>query len=176
MRLIYKLFEFVQMTEMTASYSEISFDSQASPVGWNVFEDHNHMVLASRPRPHTLDLATTADEDAEQGQMFEFVAEDLETQIKLASPVSRKGLIPSLFLRSDNKLIIFLLSDNFGAVVGSRGSTPNLYRQALMPQVTSVDPNILNDLEAEARKIATSVDTLTENLAGILHSVNTFKL
>jgi BLOC-1 related complex subunit 6 len=41
-----------------------------------------------------------------------------------------------------------------------------------MPQVTSVDPNILNDLEAEARKIATSVDTLTENLAGILHSVN----
>jgi BLOC-1 related complex subunit 6 len=70
--------------------------------------------------------------------------------------------------------IIIILSriDNFGGVVGSRGSTPNLYRQALMPQVTSVDPNILNDLEAEARKIATSVDTLTENLAGILHSVN----
>lgn len=85
------------MTEMTASYSEISFDSQASPVGWNVFEDH---ILASRP--HTLDLATTAadEEDEGQGHMFEFVAEDLETQIKLASPVFRKGSTPLYFCRS----------------------------------------------------------------------------
>lgn len=32
--------------------------------------------------------------------------------------------------------------------------------------------SILNDLEIEVSQIATSVDTLTENLAGILHSVS----
>lgn len=40
-----------------------------------------------------------------------------------------------------------------------------------MPQLPCVDPGVLNELESEVRKVATSVDTLTENLAGILRSV-----
>jgi len=77
------------MTEMTASYSEISFDSQPSPVNWSVFDDQ--MIATSRP--DTLDLGSGLNdiEDTEQGKLFSFVAEDLENQIKLASPVSRKG-------------------------------------------------------------------------------------
>lgn len=55
---------------------------------------------------------------------------------------------------------------------GSRSDTPCLYRQALSaPQLSPIDPHILNDIENEARRIATSVDTLTESLAGILRSV-----
>lgn len=55
---------------------------------------------------------------------------------------------------------------------GSRSSTPNtLQRQLLTPQVGQLDSTLLNDLEVEARELATSIDNLTENLCGILHSV-----
>lgn len=55
---------------------------------------------------------------------------------------------------------------------GSRSSTPNiLQRQLLTPQLGQLDTGLLNDLEFEARKVATSIDNLTENLCGILHSV-----
>lgn len=88
--------------------------------------------------------------------MVLFVAEDLETKIKLSSPVTKKGETPSF--------------------PGSRSSTPCLYRQALTPQMPFLDHNVLNELEMEARKMATSVDTLTENLSAILHSVKTYIL
>ncbi|XP_059489668.1 BLOC-1-related complex subunit 6 [Neocloeon triangulifer] len=141
-----------KMTDMTASYSEISFDSQpASPVGSTIFDDHG---FASRPDTLELGDGLVRIEGTltQEGDMVSFVAEDLETKIKLASPVSRK--------------------ETPVGPVGSWNSGSNLYKQALMPQMPSVDPSILNDLEAEAKRIATSVDTLTENLAGILHSVS----
>ncbi|XP_065349465.1 BLOC-1-related complex subunit 6 [Cloeon dipterum] len=142
-----------KMTDMTASYSEISFDSQPSPVGSMIFEEQAAFVT----RPDTLDLRDSLDHIegtlTQEGDMVSFVVQDLETQIKLASPVSRR-------------------ETPVGPAVASWNSGTNLYKQALMPQLPSVDPNILNDLEAEARRIATSVDTLTENLAGILQSVS----
>ncbi|XP_069986933.1 uncharacterized protein BORCS6 isoform X4 [Penaeus vannamei] len=55
---------------------------------------------------------------------------------------------------------------------GSRSSTPSLLRAALAPQVPAIDPTVINDIEAHARHIATSVDTLIENLTGTLHSIS----
>jgi hypothetical protein len=56
---------------------------------------------------------------------------------------------------------------------GSRSCTPStLYRQLLVPQVGQLDSGLLNDLECEAQKMATSIDNLTENLCGILHSIS----
>ncbi|CAG2062851.1 unnamed protein product [Timema podura] len=184
-----------RLHEMTASYSEISFDSPNSPqdLGSDLgispdSPDIDFMGkrLEGRPpasedlstendskRPHSLDLQKyeTSDDKSstnpfhhafedlhregtvtKEGDMVLFVAEDLETKIKLSSPITKKGDTPSF--------------------PGSRTSTPCLYRQALMPQLPVIDPNVLNDLEAEVKKVATSVDTLTENLAGILHSVS----
>lgn len=40
-----------------------------------------------------------------------------------------------------------------------------------MPQIGQIDIGLLNDLECEAQRMATSIDNLTENLCGILHSV-----
>lgn len=51
---------------------------------------------------------------------------------------------------------------------------PWLYRQVLTSQIPPVDVSVLTDLETEVGKIATSVDSLTENLAGILHSVSIY--
>ncbi|KDR14297.1 hypothetical protein L798_11888, partial [Zootermopsis nevadensis] len=190
-----------RLHEMTASYSEISFDSQNSPPDISVSENRS---LAASPglsdldftckkgavekslklqesvqdgdskRPDKLDLRRSnrysdSSIDAnpfhqpmddlclegtvtKEGDMVLFVAEDLETKIKLSSPVTKKGDTPPF--------------------PGSRISTPCLYRQALMPQLPVIDPNVLNDLEIEVRRVATSVDTLTENLAGILRSVS----
>lgn len=57
----------------------------------------------------------------------------------------------------------------------SKSGTPNtLYRQLLMPQTGIFDPGLLNDLEFEARNLATSVDNLAESLGSILHSVSCY--
>ncbi|XP_063233181.1 BLOC-1-related complex subunit 6 [Bacillus rossius redtenbacheri] len=184
-----------RLNEMTASYSEISFDSQTPPdlvsdfeaslvspadfleQGMDLqvsersrrFEDpfpdsdnkrpdrldlHEMESVDKRNRPfhqafQDLNLEGTVTKD---GDMVLFVTGDLETKIKLSSPVMKKGDTPSF--------------------PGSRTSTPCLYRQALTPQLPPIDPGVLNDLEAEVKKVATSVDTLTENLAGILRSVS----
>jgi hypothetical protein len=188
-----------RLNEMTASYSEISFDSQnsldvsisenrslaAAPESTNLdFGDKKCVEESSRcqergqegdsKRPDKLELeksnrhkASSIDSNpfhqpmedlclegtvTKEGDMVLFVAEDLEAKIKLSSPVTKKGDTPPF--------------------PGSRISTPCLYRQALMPQLPVIDPNVLNDLEMEVRRVATSVDTLTENLAGILRSVS----
>ena len=36
----------------------------------------------------------------------------------------------------------------------------------------AVDPRVLNDIEREARRLATDVDSLVENLSCMLHSVS----
>ncbi|GLH07981.1 Uncharacterized protein GBIM_13337 [Gryllus bimaculatus] len=186
-----------RLHEMTASYSEISFDSVASLPDGSLYENRslgaspgsydlecsvkrkNGGTLKSEEgiqdcdsrRPDKLELQNYHRGGSDvgslhkafgnlhlegtvttEGDMVSFVAEDLETKIKLSSPVTKKGDTPPF--------------------PGSRISTPCLYRQALMPQLPSINQTVLNDLEMEVRKIATSVDTLTENLAGILHSVS----
>ncbi|XP_043281370.1 BLOC-1-related complex subunit 6 isoform X2 [Venturia canescens] len=176
---------------MTASYSEISFDSQSSPPmselrslvespefdGDKLLEEGIAKMEGVGHRPDRLNLKSSdesPDEDdidpdlpsyqkalgylqlegtvMQEGDMVLFVAEDLETKIKLSSPVTKKSDTPSF--------------------PGSRSSTPCLYRQALTPQLPLLDHNVLNELEMEARKIATSVDSLTENLAAILHGAS----
>lgn len=180
-----------RLHEMTASYSEISFDSQSSPPvselrslidspdidGTKFLDGSLEKMNGIGGRPDQLNLrnrdaSPIEDEDVtdapsyhkamgylqlegtvmQDGDMVLFVAEDLENKIKLSSPVTKKGETPSF--------------------PGSRSSTPCLYRQALTPQVPLLDHNVLNELEMEARKVATSVDALTENLAAILHSAS----
>ncbi|KAL1502758.1 hypothetical protein ABEB36_007858 [Hypothenemus hampei] len=141
--------------QMTQSYSEISFKSGLSPED----ETHNSSLLEldskelednfinnKRPlslvtnkplRPLNLDGTVHL-----EGKMMHFVAEDLETKIKLSSPVSRKG--------------------------DSRSGTPVLRQTHL----GHVDTAFINDLECEAHRMATSVDNLIENLSGILHSIS----
>ncbi|KAF7408354.1 importin-9-like isoform X1 [Vespula maculifrons] len=178
-----------RMHEMTASYSEISFDSQSSPpvselrsliespdIDGKYLGECLEKMNGIGNRPDQLDLRSrdsspNEEEDLDppsyhkamgylqlegtvmqDGDMVLFVTEDLENKIKLSSPVTKKGETPSF--------------------PGSRSSTPCLYRQALTPQLPLLDHNVLNELEMEARKIATSVDALTENLAAILHSAS----
>ncbi|KAF7283172.1 hypothetical protein GWI33_001235 [Rhynchophorus ferrugineus] len=127
---------------MTQSYSEISFKSSLSPEN----EDLSSPIL-------NLDTVEVSDQFAQrpatlmceknEGNMTHFVAEDLETKIKLSSPISKKN------------------------------DTPNtLYRQLLDPQGGQIDMAFINDLECEAQRMATSVDSLIENLSGILHSIS----
>ncbi|XP_076676778.1 BLOC-1 related complex subunit 6 isoform X3 [Andrena cerasifolii] len=179
-----------RLHEMTASYSEISFDSQSSPPiselrsliespdidGTKFLEESLEKMHGVGGRPDQLNLRNRGDSPVEDedldppsyhkamgylqlegtvmqdGDMVLFVTEDLENKIKLSSPVTKKGETPSF--------------------PGSRSSTPCLYRQALTPQLHLLDHNVLNELEMEARKVATSVDALTENLAAILHSAS----
>ncbi|XP_012220578.1 BLOC-1-related complex subunit 6 isoform X1 [Linepithema humile] len=179
-----------RLHEMTASYSEISFDSQSSPPiselrslidspdidSGKFLDDNLDKIGGTSHRPDQLDLKSRSGSPIEDdnldlpnyhkamgylqlegrvmqdGDMVLFVTEDLENKIKLSSPVTKKGDTPSF--------------------PGSRSSTPCLYRQALTPQLPSLDHNVLNELEMEARKVATSVDALTENLAAILQNAS----
>ncbi|XP_075218360.1 BLOC-1 related complex subunit 6 isoform X2 [Lycorma delicatula] len=193
---------------MTASYTEISFNTQSSEPDDSILEDNNisgclqelelatghneiksdceEQVSAEHPikceeqlheRPSRLSLFNdqdnlTGESDdnlpkhkavgylnqlngtvIQEGELVLFVAEDLENKIKLSSPVGKK----------DDAL------PPFGSVSSWSNSTW-LYRQSLMNQFPVIDASILNDLEDEVGRIATSVDSLTENLAEILHS------
>ncbi|KAJ8913628.1 hypothetical protein NQ315_007345 [Exocentrus adspersus] len=83
--------------------------------------------------------------------MTHFVTEDLEHKIRLSSPVAKKEM----------------------SISSSRTCTPSpLYRQLLVPQVGQIDTALINDLECEAHRMATSLDSLIENLSGILHSIS----
>ncbi|XP_056635344.1 BLOC-1-related complex subunit 6 [Diorhabda carinulata] len=143
--------------QMTQSYSEISFKSDVSP--------DNEIPLSSTVeslqiadeirRPISLSYNNLMPLTLEgsvhiEGNMTHFVAEEIEQKIRLCSPVSKK--------------------DTPGS---SRMCTPSsLYRQLLVPQVGHLDSALINDLEIEAQKMATSVDSLIENLCGILHSIS----
>ncbi|XP_018329449.1 uncharacterized protein LOC108739859 isoform X2 [Agrilus planipennis] len=146
--------------QMTTSYSEISFKSGMSPeteVSLSLTMDSIPSADHILQRPISLAYDTNnigkplLPLNSEgtvhvEGNMTHFVTEDLEYKIKISSPVSK-------------------FSGN------SKSGTPSYTQKGLlMTSVSSLDPNILNDLEFEAQKIATSVDTLTENLCGILHS------
>ncbi|KAG8198726.1 hypothetical protein JTE90_023493 [Oedothorax gibbosus] len=85
------------------------------------------------------------------GDVVTFVAEDLAEKIKMSSPVSR-----------------WADASSFG---GSQSSTPSLYKQALQP-IHIIDPTVITDLEAHAKKVATCVDTMLENLSGTLQSIS----
>lgn len=145
--------------EMTASYSEISIDSNDSDRDSELFIFSKFSKASSgQARPLSLEIQSepateeasglkyleTAGTVEKEGDMVLFFSQDLENKIKLSSPVS----------------------------VTSRDSTPCLYRQALEPHLPPLDSTVLNNLEAEARRVATAVDALTENLAGYLHSVS----
>ncbi|XP_066260849.1 BLOC-1-related complex subunit 6 [Euwallacea similis] len=151
---------------MTQSYSEISAKSGISPETENqssLILDFDSVEVDEQfsKRPVTLCYEQSSERPARplnldgtvrvEGNMTHFVAEDLETKIKLSSPVTKKSETPS----------------------GSRTSTPNtLYRQLLDPQLGHVNAALINDLECEVHRIATSVDSLVENLSGILHSIS----
>ncbi|KAE8746441.1 hypothetical protein FOCC_FOCC006807 [Frankliniella occidentalis] len=163
--------------EMTASYSEISMDSLQSPsVDWlppdveDSFQRPDRLELRGMDADYLEDLDGTI---TREGDMVFFVAEDLEAKIKLSSPKTGKfklALIEELVANWDLENLMLADAPPF---TGSRSATPCLHRQALSaPQLSPIDPYILNDLENEARRIASSVDTLTESLAGILRSIS----
>lgn len=136
--------------QMTASYSEISFKSGLSPENDINFSITLDQEAENIKRPATLCDRTNKHLGALtlegtvriEGNMTHFVAEDLEYKIKLSSPQTKKTEMAML------------------------------YKQLSAPQVGNIDINFLNDLESEAQHLATSVDNLTENLCGILHSVS----
>ncbi|CAH0562514.1 unnamed protein product [Brassicogethes aeneus] len=148
--------------QMTASYSEISFKSGLSPESelQSLSLNIDPIPLADHIRQRPITLPCEKNIPAKplgpltmegtvhvEGNMTHFVAEDLEYKIKLSSPVTKKG--------------------------GSRTCTPSsLYRQLLVPQIGQLDTGLINDLECEAHRMATSIDNLIENLCGILHSIS----
>ncbi|XP_076760894.1 BLOC-1 related complex subunit 6 isoform X2 [Xylocopa sonorina] len=149
-----------RLHEMTASYSEISFDSQSSPPvselrslidspdmdGTKFLEGGLEKMNGAGSRPDQLNL-----KNRETSPMEDEDVTDVPSYHKAMGYLQLEGTV---------------MQD------GSRSSTPCLYRQALTPQLPLLDHNVLNELEMEARKVATSVDALTENLAAILHSAS----
>lgn len=123
--------------QMTASYSEISFNPQITQN--NLELDIDKIAMCDRPASISSEGTFHLD-----GEMTHFVAQDLEHKIKLASPNVKPNDITD---------------------IGT--SITSLY----MP-FHQVNGDILNDLEMETQRIATSIDTLTENLCGILHSIS----
>ncbi|RXG58699.1 hypothetical protein Avbf_18893 [Armadillidium vulgare] len=58
--------------------------------------------------------------------------------------------------------------------MGTRSSitTSLINRTLVYPALPPIDPTVIGDLEERARDVATSMDTLIENLTGTLHSIS----
>uniref|UniRef100_A0A182Q7C1 BLOC-1-related complex subunit 6 C-terminal helix domain-containing protein n=1 Tax=Anopheles farauti TaxID=69004 RepID=A0A182Q7C1_9DIPT len=126
------------------------------------------------------------------GNMTHFVAENLEYKIKLASPVTvtRKdscnlsssrqstpsaatggGLCPVPGGSGGGNLA---LPGSSGGAYGGRGSMAygGTFHTINPSAPSSVDPNVLNEIEREAQALAASVDNLSESLCSVLHSIS----
>ncbi|CAH1987182.1 unnamed protein product [Acanthoscelides obtectus] len=151
--------------QMTQSYSEISFQSGFSPdtdIPSQILDEVTEEILtrpmtlpcdSNKPEAVSLTPLTLEGSVHKEGNMTHFVTEDLEQKLRLCSPVSKK--------------------DTPGTSSSSRACTPSpLYRQLLGPQIGQLDTALINDLECEAHRMATSIDSLIENLSEILHSIS----
>jgi len=86
----------------------------------------------------------------QEGQQVTYVAQDISTKIRLASPTQEVPQSPRT-------------SSNF-----RRDDTISTTASVSLSDDLNI---VMNEVELEAKKLASSVDTLTENLTGILHSV-----
>uniref|UniRef100_A0A182K204 BLOC-1-related complex subunit 6 C-terminal helix domain-containing protein n=1 Tax=Anopheles christyi TaxID=43041 RepID=A0A182K204_9DIPT len=127
------------------------------------------------------------------GNMTHFVAENLEYKIKLASPVTvtRKdscnlsssrqstpsaataGLSGLSFAPGTTGANLALPGSSSS---GAYGRGPMVYGGGFSgvnpASASSVDPNVLNEIEREAQALAASVDNLSESLCSVLHSIS----
>ncbi|XP_014209252.1 BLOC-1-related complex subunit 6 [Copidosoma floridanum] len=87
-----------------------------------------------------------------QRNLVLFVIEDFESQLKLSSSLQHKN--------------------EFEEYNKNNRATSHLYQQAPYSKLFTMNQNILNEIENETRRIATSVDSITENLSAILHSAS----
>jgi len=104
---------------------------------------------------------------SQEGQQVTYVAQDITEQIK-ASPV--KGTLWTDMLRS---IIRRCGNCNLFKVLGLQLQLTDVESQPSVSdgQEAKHSSVVINEIETEAKRLASSVDTLTENLTGILHSV-----
>ncbi|XP_052894140.1 BLOC-1-related complex subunit 6 [Anopheles moucheti] len=127
------------------------------------------------------------------GNMTHFVAENLEYKIKLASPVtvtrkdscnlsSSRQSTPSAATGGGLSGLSFVPGTS-GANLSLPGSSGGAYGRGSTAygggfvttnpaSASSVDPNVLNEIEREAQALAASVDNLSESLCSVLHSIS----
>lgn len=140
---------------MTESYSEITLLRKFCE---NPNNEDDEGAVGGQKRPDSL----VCDEWMKQmegtfmreGNLTNFIADNLEQKIKMASPSAKKEFLSS--------------------ASASKTNTPcYIPKNFLLPShLTQVDSNVLNDIELEAQYLAASVDNLTENLCNLLHSVS----
>ncbi|XP_050085934.1 BLOC-1-related complex subunit 6 [Anopheles aquasalis] len=135
------------------------------------------LVCDSRKASFPYNLEGTVRVD---GNMTHFVAENLEYKIKLASPVtvtrkdscnlsSSRQSTPSAATAGPSGMGHLGLPQPSGSSAGQRGLPAPTSQH---PHGSSIDPNVLNEIEREAQALAASVDNLTENLCSVLHSIS----
>ncbi|GIZ00663.1 BLOC-1-related complex subunit 6 [Caerostris extrusa] len=154
---------------MTGSYGEISLDREL------VYCDKNSDSLSSREDELSSkldDLTCLNQEHVQQVHQSQQTSEGRTTSAEVSSSLSSEefAMFSSDRVRtgSDTSGLSELQDSSFP---GSRSSTPSLYRQE-QPNLHIIDPNILTDLESHAKKVATCVDTMLENLSGTLQSIS----
>ncbi|XP_052867220.1 BLOC-1-related complex subunit 6 [Anopheles cruzii] len=183
------------LTAMTESYSEIAYThnlfagpgpdetdggasngnqpdgSSSSSSSSQTKKRPDSLVCDSRKASFPYNLEGTVRVD---GNMTHFVAENLEYKIKLASPVtvtrkdscnlsSSRQSTPSAATAGPSGIAHLALPGS-GAFRGHSGGRSE--------RGSSVDPNVLNEIEREAQALAALVDNLSESLCSVLHSIS----
>lgn len=129
-------------------YSAVSADNDAA-----------HAVPAGNyaPRPQSLVKPV----EPQPTMMTSYVADDLISKIKLASPTSGTSGAMAASIESD------------ATAHASTSAVPRRFlQQSQAAAAHQIDVTVISDIECEAQYLATAVDTLTESLGGLLHSIS----
>ncbi|OXA63337.1 BLOC-1-related complex subunit 6 [Folsomia candida] len=132
-------------TAMTSSYHEINVSERGE-------EETDHEMtlpvkrLLNKARNWVGDLSMDG-VVTQEGQQVTYVAQDLTERMKISTSPNQRN------------------------IVTSRNSS--VQEHGHLDDICVSDLNLMvNEMEMEAKKLAQSVDTLTENLTGILHSLS----
>ncbi|KAK3102373.1 hypothetical protein FSP39_010897 [Pinctada imbricata] len=107
-----------------------------------------------------------------QGDLFEFVAEDLQEKIRRSSPLT-KTESSGLSSRASSLRSLSSISSNSSAVATSAMSrSPSSQFQQSPTEIPPIDPMAVVELEMQARKVADSIDLLMGNLKSNLYKMS----
>ncbi|KAB7494006.1 Uncharacterized protein Anas_01626 [Armadillidium nasatum] len=145
-----------KLTSMTGSYSEILDDShETDPECENTLICDDTCI--SHVQPHELE------KNRKESNSKAICQESGAKLSKDETPSSSRGL---WFEGSQEDSICELIRDFSQRNIVSRSLT------LVYPALPPIDPTVIGDLEERARDVATSMDTLIENLTGTLHSIS----
>jgi len=107
----------------------------------------------------------------QEGQQVTYVAQDFTQKIKLTRDAQLQEQIPQAATQRHHSTTSISGSEKIPKIGSTTTERSSISSAASVHSAEDIN-TVINDIELEAKKLASSIDTLTENLTGVLHSLS----